>query len=73
MSYERLETRKWCHAKLCEKADPLKALGCVASFLRNGKFYLINDNPMCCSFLKKDATNACADGEILQRLSCPSL
>ena len=27
MSYERLETRKGCHAKLCEKADPLKALG----------------------------------------------
>src|SRR5437868_2681106 len=43
MSYERLETRKGCHAKLCEKADPLKALGGVASYLRNGKFYLIND------------------------------
>src|SRR6266480_6025299 len=44
MSYERLETRKGCHAKLCEKADPLKALGCVASYLRNGNFYLINDS-----------------------------
>jgi hypothetical protein len=32
-----------CHARLYEKADPLKALGSVASFLRNSKFYLIND------------------------------
>jgi hypothetical protein len=32
-----------CHARLHEKADLLKALGRVASFLRNGKFYLIND------------------------------
>ena len=30
---------------------------------------------MFCSFLKRDATNACADGEILQRqrLSCLAL
>ncbi len=43
MSYEGLETGKRCHATLCEKADPLKALGSVASYLGNGIFYLIND------------------------------
>src|SRR5258707_11627365 len=36
-----------CHARLYEKADPLKALGSVASFLRNSKFYLINDTLKC--------------------------
>jgi hypothetical protein len=44
MSYEWLDTRKCCHAKLYEKADPLKALGSVARFLRNRIFTLINDN-----------------------------
>jgi hypothetical protein len=43
MSYEWLDARKCCHAKLYEKADPLKALGSVASFLRNRIFTLIND------------------------------
>ena len=43
MSYEWHDTRKCCHAKLYEKADPLKALGSVASFLRNRIFTLIND------------------------------
>jgi hypothetical protein len=43
MSYECLDTRKCCHAKLYEKADPLKALGSVASFLGNRIFTLIND------------------------------
>jgi hypothetical protein len=27
-----------CNAKLCEKADPLKAHGSVAIYLRNGQF-----------------------------------
>jgi hypothetical protein len=27
-----------CHARLCEKADSLKASGSVASYLRNGNF-----------------------------------
>ena len=35
-----------CHARLYEKADPLKAQGLVASFLRNRKFYLINNKLM---------------------------
>ncbi len=38
MSYEGRETGKRCYAKLCEKADPLKALGSVAIYLRNGQF-----------------------------------
>ena len=38
MSYEGLETGKRCYAKLCKKADPLKALGSVASFLRTVNF-----------------------------------
>jgi hypothetical protein len=43
MSYEWLDTRKCCHAKLYEKADPLKELGSVARFLGNRIFILIND------------------------------
>src|SRR5258708_40257931 len=35
-----------CCAKLYEKTDSLEALGSVASFLRNRKFYLINDNSL---------------------------
>ena len=43
MSYECLDTRKWCHAALCEKTHPLKALGSMARFLGNSVFILIND------------------------------
>jgi Fic family protein len=43
-SGERKKNDRRCYAKLCEKADSLKALVSVASYLRNSKFYLINDN-----------------------------
>jgi len=46
MSYEYLDTRKCCHAKLWEKAHPLKALGSVARFLRNSQFFRINDSTL---------------------------
>ena len=44
-SGERKKNDRRCYARLCEKADSLKALGSVARFLRNSKFYLINDIP----------------------------
>jgi hypothetical protein len=60
-SGERKKNERRCYAKLCEKAHPLKALGCVAGFLRNSKFYLINDKRACCT------TNIAAPvGEISQ-------
>ncbi len=42
-SGERKKNERRCCAKLYEKTDSLEALGSVASFLRNRKFYLIND------------------------------
>jgi hypothetical protein len=45
---KRGRERKQCypryHARLCEKALSLKALGSVASYLENGNFYSINDS-----------------------------
>jgi hypothetical protein len=32
-----------CYVRLSERADSLKALGSVASYMENGIFYLIND------------------------------
>jgi hypothetical protein len=43
-SGERKKNERRCYARLCEKADSLEAPGSVARFLRNRKFYLINDN-----------------------------
>jgi hypothetical protein len=37
-SGERKKNYSRCHARLSEKADPLKALGSVASYLENGNF-----------------------------------
>jgi hypothetical protein len=45
-SGERKKNERRCSAKLCEKADSLKALGCVASILRNSKFNRINDSSL---------------------------
>jgi hypothetical protein len=36
------------HTRLYERADSLKALGSVASYLENGIFYSINDRLCCC-------------------------
>jgi hypothetical protein len=33
-----------CHARLCEKAERLQALGSVADYLENGIFYMLNDS-----------------------------
>ena len=46
-SGERKKNERRCSAKLCEKADSLKALGCVASIMRNSKFNRINDSFSC--------------------------
>jgi hypothetical protein len=35
---ERKKSYSRCHAKLCEKADLLKTLGSMASYLENGIF-----------------------------------
>jgi hypothetical protein len=45
-SGERKKNERRSYARLCEKADSLKALGSVARFLRNRKFYLINDRSL---------------------------
>jgi hypothetical protein len=43
MRYEGLTPGKCCRARLCEKPDPLNALGSVAGYLRNSQFFRIND------------------------------
>ena len=43
-SGERKKSYSRGHARLYERADSLKALGSVASYLENGIFSLINDS-----------------------------
>jgi len=49
MSYECLNPGKCCRARLCEKPDPLNALGSVAGYLRNSQFFRINDKSWLCA------------------------
>lgn len=39
---ERKQSYPRCHARLCERADSLKALDSVAIYLENGDFYQPN-------------------------------